>query len=304
MFNGDKECFCCPAEEDPPPCTPCEACTGEAPGDCADKVCESFTIEVEGFANTTTDLNCEGYTATGTDCEAYNGTFILEQTANPCIFRSDEFTATVPIYLEINYQPCYECENVAVYYELEFLLSVDGRASSQIKICKASDGIPFAIFSIASDSEVNPPFTIENSPPNASLCHHEGIEQAMSGPYWPPWLVQWSHSRPFPQQPTPFPAGIGGITVASIAGGVRNFIGEGDLYGMWGRRRYDQCKVDTEFDAFPEEGVQLARIISPHWVCCRDESWDCDFVRDEIAPGNYLHAKIPLLRLTSIRCGT
>lgn len=302
MFSGQTDCFCCVGDEDPP-CTPCEACTGDAAGDCEDKVCPSFVITVEGFANTTTDLNCEGYTATGTECGAYNGTHVLDATANPCIFRSVEFTATVPIYLEINGIPCFECENVPVYYELEFLAI--NPPTSFIRICKASDGIPFAVFnSLNEDVESPIAPVLSTKPPNASLCHQEGIEQAMNSPYWPPFLVMWRELRKPESDTIPWPLSIGNVLTANLGGSVSNFCGPGDIYGSGGVNSYDQCHVDTEFDAFPAEGTQLARIMSPHWVCCRDESWDCDFVRDEIAKGNHRFARLKLLRITSIQCGT
>jgi hypothetical protein len=293
MFTGQKGCFCCSDPPDPPPpCEVCEACAGEQTGDCANKVCPSFVIEVEGFANTTTQQNCSGYVATGTACGAYNGTFVLEKVSD-CLYRSDSFTATVPITTEINGIQCHECENVEVFYQL-FFYQVPSPffRDVELTIHRVSDGeVWFAKFHGKYMEQLPTTFFF-------SMCNEEALEAEQTEQLgaWPPRLV----------------------TYQAAANTEGNLFGQASTYGRIryntspfvgatrpdGSRQYDPYSIDecggvkTTFDNFPKT------VLSPKWVCCKDELFDCDLVRDEISTGMRDTQVIPVLRIVDIRCGT
>lgn len=328
MFTGQAGCFCCSDPPDPPPpCEVCEACTGEAPGDCEDKVCSSFVIEVEGFANTTTVRNCDFVgPATGTACTAYNGTFVLEPVeGSPCVFRSGEFTATVPLHSFINNIQCYECVNEAVYYQLEFIPfdPLNGQQQlTRLSICRAIDELAFAYaycslpgvrrpwFGTPFGYDVHREIGSSDNPFVAPLmlCHEEPLQQFADSPLHPARFVTYSAVEPYSedefQRPNRLFYGI-------ASGGWIDFIGQHftatstdryatDRFTTMIPRTIDDCgQIKTTFF-----GSQEVPVLSPQWVCCKDESWDCDFVRDELATGNRDLQNIPLLRITSIRCGT
>lgn len=326
MFNGDDEC--CDCTETPPPCNECIDCRGLQPGNCSGQTCPSFVIEVEGFANTTTAVNATqfGCEATGTLCGAYNGTFVLEPTVNPCIFASDVFTATIPRVSEINVGPigspasvfCYTCEEGQVYWQLTLYTRQSPTDPnvwmSNCYIDLVEEGGTFsARFTTTFDG---PNDDIDGSliGPNgeyqpASLCNAEGIAQTVNSKFWP--MRVWNHiSAPYPpsssylSQPSwglVFPAYS---TDQAFIGRTNPQLTESDSYG------WNECNVATEFDASPDDSVngipgdQFWPVHSPHWICCKDDSWDCDYVRDEIASGNKNGQKTPLFRITGLRCGT
>lgn len=320
MFNGDDEC--CDCTETPPPCNQCEDCRGDQAGDCPGQTCPSFVIEVEGFANTTTAVNATqfGCEATGTLCGAYNGTFVLEPTNNPCIFRSDPFLATIPRVTEIGVggigNPatvfCYTCEEGEVYWELElYTEQVDPldltvwRSLCYISIWESGSRLARFTTSInglvqAGDLNgllVGP--TGEYQP--ASLCNAEGIAQTVNSEFWP--IRLWNHLS------------MAGVDLWSPHWGVMSeahqfggsaFIGRTNPQltnaGAW---FFDECGEVTQFDASDDlPGDQFWPVGTPHWICCKDDSWTCDYVRDEIASGKKNGLRTPLFRITSLRCGT
>ena len=325
MFNGQAGCFCCADPPDPPPpCEVCEACIGEQAGDCANKVCPSFVIEVEGFANTTTLENCPGYTATGTACGAYNGTFILEKVSD-CLYRSDSFVATVPIHTLLNGRQCYECENVEVFYQIRFYTELSGSTTvsrMELTIHRVADAPAyFARAHIA--AEFCPP-----APPGigslfqdgltllwpSSMCNDEALQQYEDSEFNPARFVTYL-ARSYSFQSGLFSRGRTLYGESQTATAFA-FLGHTDLDAapsQYRRAGYeplalDECGgVKTEFIE-PDQGETFESaqqvVLSPHWVCCKDESFDCDLVRDELAKGLRDLQAIPLLRIVDIRCGT
>ena len=174
MFPGENGCFCCPDPPDPPPdCVDCVVCQGVGPDGCEGVVCQNFVLEVENWANSPTteqDAGLCGGTGTGTMCGAYNGTFPLtryDDESTPCStppwsvmgipvaqipaeydcceWRSDTFIATTPTFTEVNGKKCVVCEDVEVYYRMQFLKWDNAPALPTrvivILICKAIDGM-------------------------------------------------------------------------------------------------------------------------------------------------------------------
>jgi hypothetical protein len=147
MFPGEGAAGCGCSCGTPPCTTTCAICGDgvsmeQAPG-CVRSACSKFYLEVSNFGNNTTAPNAQGCNGTGTQCSAYNGTFVLKkqltcageapqtvcdpadatrtncQTAACCEWRSDPFWATAPSIFEINEETCVECENVPVYWSLK-----------------------------------------------------------------------------------------------------------------------------------------------------------------------------------------
>ena len=325
MFNGQAGCFCCADPPDPPPpCEVCEACMGEQAGDCANKICPSFVIEVEGFANTTTLENCPGYTATGTACGAYNGTFVLEKVSD-CLYRSDSFVATVPIHTIVNGRQCYECENVAVFYQMRFYTvpSVVGTVIPQMDITIHREIDDFIYFATA---HISAEFCAEGASSGAaigegistiwpsSMCNSEALQQYEDSEFYPARFATY-FARSYSFQSGLFSRGRTLYGEAKTTQFI-SFIGHGDPESgtsQYRRANYeplalDECGgVKTEFIE-PDQGETFESaqqvVLSPHWVCCKDESFDCDLVRDELAKGLRDLQAIPLLRIVDIRCGT
>lgn len=195
MFPGQNGCFCCPDPPDPPPtCVDCEVCLGVGPDGCVGVVCQDFVLEVENFANSPTteqDAGVCGGTGTGTQCGAYNGTFPLTRydddetpcstppwdvlaprvlpgniTYTCCEWRSDTFTATVPTFTEINGKKCVVCENVEVYYRMQFLSFshtfpyFNAARYVQISICTAIDDMWVAL----TKPDINPDGVYKDAP--------------------------------------------------------------------------------------------------------------------------------------------
>lgn len=323
MFNGDDEC--CDCTETPPPCNQCEHCKGDQPGDCPGKTCPSFIIEVEGFANTTTAVNATefGCEATGTLCGAYNGTFILEPTEDPCRFRSNSFLATIPRVTEINVGDigspysvfCYTCEEGEVNWELElFTEQVDPldltvwRSYCYIEIWESGNLLARFTTTIKQLSQLDDLSGVLTGPTGeyqpASLCNAEGIAQTVNSEFWP--IRLWNHI-PIASLPNVWSPNWGVVLQAHQFGGEA-FIGRIDPQS--GDYFYDECGEVTQFDASPDDepgglpGDQFWPVKTPHWICCKDDSWTCDYVRDEIASGNRNGLFTPLFRITSLRCGT
>ena len=336
MFSGQAGCFCCSDPPDPPPpCDECLACGGSAPGtNCDAKVCSSFVIEIEGFANATNaQFNRSGCNSAGTQCGAYNGTFVLDRVAGTenCVYQSDAFTATVPIWTEINRQYCWECENVPVFYRLTFLFdSLSGWSGyrSYLTLHKESDGIPFAYF-MPLGERLNENDNLLPWYANfaAMLCHEEGIDHFEASSGYPMhhgiYVSNYDaqgleYDRLFgrafcygsPVQPLPFPNAPPNFE--NYGAGLFMGTGARFVYDMIPQltRVVDECNKDTQFDVRPDnpdnsntEGLQIEKVGSPHWICCKDDSFTCDTVT-EIANGQAMGKFFTFWRVNSIRCGT
>lgn len=322
MFPGQDGCFCCSDPPDPPPpCRECYYCGGDQPG-CQNSVCDSFIIEVEGFSNATNpSYNQSGCSAVGTACNAYNGTFVLERdttidqndlTAN-CVYRSDEFTATVPVWLELNGQWCWECENVAVYYELRFKAEAGGvelvAHRSDIKLVRAVEKIPFATFrtnyeyvDILGNRETGWPY---------QLCNVEGISDFEQSSKYPLHMATYISSPDTRIGGSGIPGEAGLLGQASSYGGDDYGTTEGlfigSTFNFSSQTGYpgiaDKCNTTTQFDALPDPGDQFMKIGSPNWICCKDDSFDCDTVA-QIATGALFRQKFLFWKINVYRCGT
>jgi hypothetical protein len=296
-------------------------------------------IEIEGFANAgNAQFNASGCNSAGTQCGAYNGTFVLDRVADPgffyeenCLYESEMFTATIPIWTEINNQYCWECENGLVFYRLAFVLDQTGPEAEHgyksVLSIEREDGISIAYF-----LPMAPPTVDGDStpiPPNwaAQMCHQEGITHFEASSGYPlhhgiynsnypnfqdPSVLLWGKAFAYgapsrgimPQGddgPAFYPAGV------FLGTGLRNRTDEDEseqFPSKVPKRVTDQCNKQTQFDALPRvDGFQQLKVGSPHWICCKDDSFTCDTVA-EIASGQAIGKLYPLWRVNSIRCGT
>ena len=308
MFNGENGCFCCPDPPDPPPnCSDCEVCDGVGPDGCVGVVCQTFVLEVENWANsTTTDQNvgvCGG-TGTGTQCGAYNGTFPLTRyddgntpcsappwgalisggyvpsTYTCCEWRSDTFTATIPTFTEINGIPCVACQEEEVYYRMQFLsYAVPGgssgsiaRKSIAISICQAAtDGW----LAVARDYRVGSPGGSHAQAIPGLACNvEELIEEGGRQFYFLLWYA--------------FDGNQGGAMFDPLLYQANYFEG-------LPRTRVPKCGPSGQFlyydpslaDNNPclnwtmlSDGSTVS-VKYPFWNCCKDSGWnDCTTMQD------------------------
>ncbi len=292
MFPGSKGCFCCPDPPDPPPppCVDCIVCQGVAPGDCIGAVCKNFVLEVENWANSPTteqDAGLCGGTGTGTMCGAYNGTFPLTRyddentpcstppffnfapgSLSCCEWRSDTFIATTPTFTEVNGKKCVVCEDVEVYYRMQYLIT-GGSRIVVISICKAIDDMWIAV----AKPELRA-FDLNDTTPNygpSAPCSPEEFTEDGERLFY---FLRWYNLG---GQPGLFPNGIESNQFEGPHAQNSPICGPngGFLYFSQDLEN-DPCFEWT----VNNEGAQW-EIQYPFWNCCKDADWNgCATMQD------------------------